>query len=458
MKKIFKLPACLLLLSTILFSGCQEVTDALGITYSGITPNQSASWAYTSSNNVYIVDENVSSITITGDLGGKELYCSAVNTSDVDIDSAYVKYITTSPSRALEYAQADLEETDFYDSLFEDKINPYWSSEYIAKWKPDELQVNLSARTLDTPVSAVNTAVTQLSISDSSIGSLKKTVHLLADSNNNGILTKKTTLWAYNDCCNVWVADDDQNLTSDALKREYAERFAEKFASFYELERKIFGKESDEIYYPVAKDGKGYWEKQPMNYLSDTGTKVNIVLYDIDYDKEKGGILGFFNPGDYYPDYDDLTTIFEKFNLSTSTGVPDYHSNEGKYFYIDSYFAKSEETKDKILSTLAHEFQHMINFGVKYIEKELELDTNLNEMLSMLCEDMLQDRLGLEDKSSPKIRFPSFLTSYSKAGIRNYSNTDGNTSLYYSTAYAFGSWLCRNYGGAALVKEIMSND
>ncbi|MCR5605460.1 MAG: hypothetical protein K6F69_01415, partial [Treponema sp.] len=28
----------------------------------------------------------------------------------------------------------------------------------------------------------------------------------------------------------------------------------------------------------------------------------------------------------------------------------------------------------------------------------------------------------------------------------------------YANAYAFGAWLCRNYGGAALVKKMLSND
>ena len=455
MKKFIAFTSGLLLLS---FISCSNMNDSeTSYSFGGVSISSSADWSYTSTNNTYVVDAGVKSLTISGDLGGKTLYCSAVNSSTADIASIYVKYISGSSSRAIDCNQGITENTNLADSALEDTGNSCWSCEYNTKWKPDDLILNTSsARTLDNPVSTVNNAVTQLSISDSSIGSLTKTVYLLANSNNNTYVTKKTTLWAYNDYCNVWVANDDANLTTDSLKQTYAERFAEKFAGFYALERNIFGKESDKIWYPDVSSGTARWGQKDMNYLSDTGTKVNIVLYDIDYDKNDGNILGFFARKDYYPNQSDLTTIFYQLNVSSSSGVPNYYSNEGKYFYIDTYFAQAEATKDKILSTLAHEFQHMINYGVKTMDKNIELDTNFNEMLSMLCEDMLQEHLGLEDSSTPKSRLVSFLVNYNVTGIRNYDSSK-YTSLSYANAYVFGAWLCRNYGGAALVQKMLSN-
>ncbi len=101
-------------------------------------------------------------------------------------------------------------------------------------------------------------------------------------------------------------------------------------------------------------------------------------------------------------------------------------------------------------------YKHMINFGVKAMNG-LSIDTNFNEMLSMLCEDMMQDYLALDDEDSPKQRFINFMINYFISGIREYSNLNSVVSTSYANAYAFGAWLCRQYGGAALVKEMMSN-
>ncbi|MFA6938566.1 MAG: hypothetical protein WCQ67_10065, partial [Treponema sp.] len=82
-----------------------------------------------------------------------------------------------------------------------------------------------------------------------------------------------------------------------------------------------------------------------------------------------------------------------------------------------------------------------------------------NEMLSMLCEDMMQEKLGIEDDDSPKARLSTFNQYYYYSGVTEYrEDSTSYTLVSYSTAYAFGAWLCRQYGGAALVKEIMAND
>ena len=62
-----------------------------------------------------------------------------------------------------------------------------------------------------------------------------------------------------------------------------------------------------------------------MEDYSSTGTKINIVVYDIgnDYslsENQKCGIVGYFYAKDYFYNY-------------SEKGVT---SNNGKYFYIDS--------------------------------------------------------------------------------------------------------------------------
>ena len=131
------------------------------------------------------------------------------------------------------------------------------------------------------------------------------------------------------------------------------------------------------------------------------------------------------------------------------------YSNVGKYFYIDSAIARLYP--NDAISTLAHEFQHMINFNMKDIKLEKVPDTSYNEMLSMLCEDMMQDFLEIDDDESPKNRTQQFNAGYTLSGIREYLTND-NTVFSYATSYTFGAFLARNYGGAALIKEISQND
>ncbi|MBQ5537399.1 MAG: hypothetical protein IIU02_05710, partial [Treponema sp.] len=50
-----------------------------------------------------------------------------------------------------------------------------------------------------------------------------------------------------------------------------------------------------------------------------------------------------------------------------------------------------------------------------------------------------------------------FNTYYILSGIREYLTND-NAVVSYATSYTFGAFLARNYGGAALIKEISQND
>ena len=436
------------------FSGCGlfddddgSISNALGL--NSVSMSESTTWDYSASNDIFLVDEAVSSLTIKGnDLGGKSVYYAVVNISETKIESNYMKYVSEATSRnvltSLGSENSAISATSFMKHKY-----------YHPKVDPNlPVVTTSSARTIDNAVSIKNFPVTQLTYDESSIGTLKKTIWYAKSDDENaeddGYVKKSVTLWAYNDACNVWVYDDDPYFATDASKKEVSEKFAASFEKFAPVERHIFGNESDEIYYTYTRTSllsSGSWKTQPMNYLSDTGTKVNIVLYDLFEDKTDGAVMGFFNPADYYPDYTDFTKINSAITTQNDYGI---YSNEGKYFYVDTYFAK--EKPGETLSTLAHEFQHMIHNGVKTM-KGLDTDTNFNEMMSMLCEDMMQEFLKTGDKESPKGRFPGFMIQYYLCGIRDY---DGS-GVDYANAYAFGSWLCRQYGGAALVKEMMKN-
>ena len=97
----------------------------------------------------------------------------------------------------------------------------------------------------------------------------------------------------------------------------------------------------------------------------------------------------------------------------------------------------------------------MIGFNQKNILNGKNGETWYIELLSMLCEDLMQEHLGIEDKNSPKARTQTFNASYYYSGINEYN--ENNPSVSYATAYSFGSFLARNFGGAALVQKISKN-
>ncbi|CAA6802281.1 MAG: Unknown protein [uncultured Campylobacterales bacterium] len=202
------------------------------------------------------------------------------------------------------------------------------------------------------------------------------------------------------------------------------------------------------------------------NLITDTNT-IDILLFDINGDNAtdtSGGVLGYY---------------FAKDNYLTSS-LPG--SNEKIMFYIDSNFFASTLNSDLltddevwsiddywppiIISTLAHEFQHMIHFYQKTVLRGLtSTDTWINEMLSELTEDIIawninnpgpRGNISL-DAGTPgnsNGRLPSFNSTPTDNAISNWTNS----SLNYSTVYSFGAYLIRTYGGPSLLNAMLHNN
>ena len=262
---------------------------------------------------------------------------------------------------------------------------------------------------------------------------------------------RPATLQAEGNYCYIWVLESyfDSSASGSKISSEEAKALAKKFDELCPLVREVFGTESDEM---INTDGL-----VSISSGSDTGTKVNIVVYDIegDYrDGQQSGTLGYFWAKDYY------TAAAAKESGDATIGL----TNCGKYFYVDSYFLN--EAPEMLYSTLAHEFQHMINFGQKTMlsmetaqtEAQVHVSqTWSNEMMSMVCEDMVQEYLGVQDKDSPIARLPWFCQNYYLSGLTDWLG--GNSvQVSYAGAYAFGAYLARNYGGKELIKQIAINN
>jgi hypothetical protein len=263
------------------------------------------------------------------------------------------------------------------------------------------------------------------------------------NSSSDDIEWKEITavLRAIGDNCKVWVAKDNFADTSGSnsdnkITSSQAAAIAGKFDDIYGLTTAVFGQEfgGGNSEYPGGVDGD---------------EKIQILVYDIDYDyvsSQSSGTLGYFWSKDFFPQ-----------SVIDEAGV-DIKTNLSEIFYVDAYFTDSNE--NVVYSTLIHEFQHMINFNQKEIVYETPIpETWYNEMLSMLAEDMIAPLIGIKQASGGHpvdVRIPLFLAGYNRAGVSDWLSGDEDY-FSYSNVYAFGAFLARNFGGAELVKEIVSN-
>ena len=154
-------------------------------------------------------------------------------------------------------------------------------------------------------------------------------------------------------------------------------------------------------------------------------------------------------------------------------------SAERLIFFIDSAILSipegptwevSDPAPSDILDTLAHEFQHMIHFYQKQILTGLPAppasEVWLNEMASEMTTDLIADKLRISGPRGVAYNDPTAGTAGNTNGrlpLYNYWNeiqvTKWDNDLKnYSNTYALGAYLARNYGGAALFREIVQND
>ena len=260
--------------------------------------------------------------------------------------------------------------------------------------------------------------------------------------------------------CLVWVINEYAKELSNGETSEtkvsvqVAQDIADSFAENYKLERAVLGEEYEGL---LGNDGS-INESFTLKEYGPHGNYINFIIYDIGNDlssENKTGIAAYFYSKDYY-DSDSM------------------QSNRGKFLYLDSHYcnhtgvddsgndifdADNDECSKIMLSTIFHEYQHMINFSNKEIRNELEKkDTWYDEMLSMLTEDFFMEHLGIAGEAGSVVnqRVPGFNDYYWACGVGE-NLTGNNAILNYFTSYTFGAFLVRNFGGMKLMKEMSQN-
>lgn len=167
--------------------------------------------------------------------------------------------------------------------------------------------------------------------------------------------------------------------------------------------------------------------------------KVNILCYDIQdgFSGYGGYIGGYFYGGDL-------------FNYT--------HSNFSEIFYIDTYpLMGSTTTKDVTASyeTLAHEFQHMVNFNQNVlVEGNMnQMDVWLDEALAMAAEQIYTGQ-PLTDR----INYYNISNSITNGHSLLYWDDYGDVLANYSLSYLFGQYvkIQANQGNNIFKEIIMS--
>ena len=141
-----------------------------------------------------------------------------------------------------------------------------------------------------------------------------------------------------------------------------------------------------------------------------------------------------------------------------------FAAKDGNTWEITDYWP------EELISTLAHEFQHMINFYQKEFVQDNSSgsETWLDEMLSQCIEDIVADKIKADGPRGVLYSDKTAGSSGNQYGRLPLYNQYNDISLTkwlpenialrsYSNSYAFGAYLIRNYGGTELIKNMVQN-
>ncbi|PKL24471.1 MAG: peptidase M30 [Spirochaetae bacterium HGW-Spirochaetae-3] len=209
------------------------------------------------------------------------------------------------------------------------------------------------------------------------------------------------------------------------------------------------------------------WGATPYSNLIDFDGDIHIVLADIEDDDEpNGGIVGYF-------------WSLNNFTNAYLAGTPYANlSNERIMFVLDSVmfanpvgggddavWSTADDWALEVYSTLAHEFQHMISFYQRSIVRDSDgADVWIDELCSMLAEDLLAERMGVpgprgvdpsDGSAGPSDNTEGRMPLFNRYSYFPLAVTSSYDVYDYSTTYAFGAWLARNYGGASLLRSLV---
>lgn len=419
-----------MLVFTVLFSGCfglDSGEDAL----SGAKSDSSAKTAAASEPNFILLTEQ--DTAVPSEYVGKRAYLLAYNSGDDFIDKDYTggaflyNQKTAVPRNMLPLSVSDSSEHRVFSETGVsscDSVHLERNIEIMRELK----QLSAENRTVRSSAAARSAPARTNTPGETSM------FYITYTDDGSDFQLKPFTLEKVGRYCKIWYYDDIQagiiNGVSvpDVKESDLTGRFtelAEKFDTVFRLEQIIFGSN-------VIKNASG-------DFIS-TPEKIDILIFDIDKDsyKEAAGDsyvskMGYF----CYPD------VFTEEALS-SFGT-EYKTNQSECFYIDTIFLKNYPKK--IYTTLVHEFQHLLNFINKVVNKDaVEMyETWYTEMLSQVAEEIFFPYMKIDFKDSGPFEKVCFFKYYGY--LYGFFNWEEECIIQsYGNSYVFGSYLLHKYG------------
>ena len=251
---------------------------------------------------------------------------------------------------------------------------------------------------------------------------------------------------------NIWVENSEYSASGDPTKvtPNDIDRFGSAFAtgagnvaitSIYSMDTSLLGQP---------------WGALPANSSSNglipATEPIDIVIINITPDGKPFGEIGYFYPLNNY--------------LNSSLAVGKQFSNEALAFFMDSETIYNARTGyvvagvDFELSTLAHEFTHMINFYQRDIllGDAYTNDSWLEEMTAMGMEDIVDSQINAAYNAVRDARFPDWLKQGGYNCSLNVYNSDIEDPCFsYSVGGSFMGYLLRQYGVANFYQKLGSD-
>ena len=375
-------------------------------------------------------DSSKKNITIeTNASSGDKVWFMAASMDSADIPASSVPYFHISRAKSVEAENIRPEKNNDSADEFNDSRNFNTSSEYISKSNTALLK-SLSSRNLN-----------NYNYKKKLFNPEKSTTTIKLNTDSSVLREETATKMYPGKNCNVFfVKTENCPITKERLS---SYKLNGRTVDLFE----VFGKLFDEKIFPNITDILGAYEYTTTyeNVIS-CPKKINIVISDLFYDysdtsETKSGTYGYFWAGDMFKDYE----------------------NQDSIIHLDSFFIL--ENPESVYSTLAHEFNHMLNTINKSFVHKKEFSTWYTEMLSALADAMFENYLSenlKDDDSIVNSRIPFFNTWYNlgfstwRSGTTDYFPS-GDVLISYGNVFAFGNFIAKNYGGFKLIKEIAEN-
>ncbi len=283
----------------------------------------------------------------------------------------------------------------------------------------------------------------------------------------------------------IWVASDEYSggvAGNPAVNDDTANPFDVTRGMAQELANAFLSSPTgDDIYHWISEVFGAEWSaggSPPytigFSELIDGQDTITILLYPILFGSNDtrgpGGVVGFFWSKDNYANEPVSNRRIMFYLDSDSYAFPCNPGEPCNFASLPSWEIEDSWPND-IVSTLAHEFQHMINFHERVAARGVETDLWLNELMSLVAEDFVEYERTL---AGPRGVDPRVFTGgaagnpgnvFGRLPLYNAANSvgladwggSGDVLESYSLAYAFGAYLARNYGGARFFEELMQS-